>query len=297
MKNPLKSLISIIVIALSLFILYLFYDYYTYYPATRDGKVKGDVVSVASDVTGRITDIYIHDNNRVKKGETLIKIDQERFTNAVMQADGALEKAKVNYESAKREDKRYKSLGWAVSGQDKDTHNDSFREAQAELDSAISSKQAAEIDLKNSVIKSSVNGKVSNFSVRPGTYATKGQAIFSIVDTDSIYVIGYFEETKLKNINIGTPVAITLMGDNHSYHGVVQSISPGIQDNQLTSTSTSELASVNQSFSWVRLAQRIPVRILITDKINPSIFIVGRTASIKLQVNHCLISNKLCFNF
>lgn len=296
MKTKIRNIFSLIAIALSLFILYIFYYYYTYFPATRDGKIKGDVISVAADVTGRITDVYTHDNSKVKKEESLIKIDQERFSNSVAQATADLEKAKVNYSSAERDESRYNAVGWTISKQEKDAYSDRLKEAKAELDHAISAKQAAEIDLKNSVIKSSVNGKVSNFSVKPGAYATKGQPIFSIVDTDSIYVVGYFEETKIKNIKIGTAVSVTLMGEPHSYNGVVQSISPGIQDNQLTSYNPSELASVNQSFSWVRLAQRIPVRISITDKVDPDVFIVGRTASITLKDNACFIGKKICFN-
>src|SRR3546814_8040999 len=148
--------------------------------------------------------------------------------------------------------------------------------------SVLSSSYLARINLDRPQVPAPVNGIFTNFALRPAAYATTSQPVMALVDLDSFYVAGYFEETKLSHIHIGMPATIHIMGEVHSMQGHVQSLSAGIEDRERTTASGTLLANVNPTFSLVRLAQRIPVRIDI-DQVPPGMaLIAGRTATIAI---------------
>jgi multidrug resistance efflux pump len=124
-----------------------------------------------------------------------------------------------------------------------------------------------------------VNGTLSNFSLRPGNYVTAGQPVTALVDADSYYIAGYFEETKLRRIRVGDAVRVRLMGADADLAGHVTSIAPGIEDRERTDSSRM-LANVNPTFSWVRLAQRVPVRITLDQPIK---LVAGQTATVMVR--------------
>lgn len=118
-----------------------------------------------------------------------------------------------------------------------------------------------------------VNGIVTNFDLLPGRYVNAGAAVFALLGSDTFRVEGYFEETKLRRIRIGEDATVKLIGDPRLLSGHVESIANGIED-QNRSTSSNLLASVNPTFSWVRLAQRIPVRIKL-DNVPPDLLLAA----------------------
>ncbi len=163
----------------------------------------------------------------------------------------------------------------------RDESNTAVLEAQADLDEAQADLDAAALNMTRATVRATVNGVITNFSMRPGDYVTTGSAVAALVDSDSLYVDGYFEETKLPRIAIGDAATVTLLGGGPAIAGHVQSIDAGIADTERTA-SPNLLADVNPTFTWVRLASRVPVRIAL-DHVPPGTrLIAGLTATVQI---------------
>uniref|UniRef100_UPI0035CC3BBC efflux RND transporter periplasmic adaptor subunit n=1 Tax=uncultured Sphingomonas sp. TaxID=158754 RepID=UPI0035CC3BBC len=278
-----KVALTILVALLAAAVLWQLYAYYTYAPQTRDGKIEADVVPLAADVSGRVTAVYVHDNQVVKRGAVLFLVDRERLANALERADAAVGTARATMAAAEREDRRYRSLVGVVSLQDIDTRRSTAEQARASYAQTIADRDLARINLDRSTVRSPVNGTVTNFSLRPGAYATASVPVMAIVDSDSFYIAGYFEETKLPRIHDGARVTARVMGEARSILGHVTGLSAGIDDRERTTAAGTLLANVNPTFSWVRLAQRVPVRIAI-DRVPPGMaLIAGRTVTVSVD--------------
>jgi multidrug resistance efflux pump len=117
--------------------------------------------------------------------------------------------------------------------------------------------------------------------LRPGTYVTAGKGVMALVDTDTLHVEGYFEETKLPRIRIGAPARVRLMGDSRQLTGHVESIAAGIEDRD-RGQGASLLANVNPTFNYVRLAQRVPVRIALDEASREGELVAGRSATVEI---------------
>lgn len=278
-----RPILTLIAVLASAFVLWQLYIYYTYAPQTRDGKIRADVVPLATDVTGQVEVVHIHDNQVVHKGQLLLSLDKVRLRNALEQANAAVERANVQLVSARRENQRYQALQSAISQQERDDRRDTQSLAKANLDQALADQALARINLQRADLYAPVDGVVTNFSLRPGAYATAGEPIMALVDSNSYYVAGYFEETKLGRIKNGDRVIIRIMGEQHPLYGHVDGLSAGINDSERSTAAGNLLANVNPTFSWIRLAQRIPVRIAI-DKVPKGVeLIAGRTATVSLS--------------
>lgn len=278
--RPLVTLAAVLGAALVLWQLYL---YYTYAPQTRDGKLRADVVPLATDVSGKVEAVYVHDNQVVQKGERLLSLDKERLRNALAQAEAAVERSRVQLASAQRERKRYLELKTAVSAQQKDYRQDALAQANAELHQALADRELATLNLQRADLYAPVDGVVTNFSLRPGAYASAGQPVMTLVDSSSFYVAGYFEETKLAQISEQAKAIIWVMGEPQPLRGHVEGLSVGINDSERSTASGTLLANVNPTFSWIRLAQRIPVRIAIDEIPEGMKLVAGRTVSVSLE--------------
>jgi len=191
--------------------------------------------------------------------------------------------AKSQLDAARREFTRYSKLKGVVAPQELDNRVSALEQAQARLAQARAEESKAHIDLERSQVRSPVNGHVTNFSLRAGDYATAGQPVMALIDTDSFYVAGYFEETKLPYIHEGAHAVVRLMGEALPLNGHVESLSGGIEDRERAAEGGSLLANVNPTFSWVRLAQRVPVRIGLDDVPEGVALIAGRTATVTLD--------------
>ncbi len=259
------------------------YSYYHYAPQTRDGKILADIVPLATDISGTVEAVYVHDNQSVSKGTLLFSLDKQRLTSEVSQARAMVKQAKSTLHAADREYNRYLRLKSAVSAQQRDDKKDALAIARANLEKSQADLELAQINLNRADIYSPVDGVITNFSLKPGTFANAGVPVMALVDQSSFYVSGYFEETKLSRIRNGAMATVFVMGESKPMYGHVEGLSAGINDTERTTASGNLLANVNPTFSWIRLAQRIPVRIKL-DTVPPEfVLIAGRTVSIAIK--------------
>ncbi len=277
-----RALLTLFVVLVAIVAGWQLWSYYMLEPWTRDGRVRADVVTVAADVSGLISEVFVHDNEKVSKGQQLFRIDQRRFQYALDQAKANMASDQANLDQAKRDLVRSKSLTTAAITQQQVEHaQQSVDVVQAQLDAANAALEVAQLNLERSTVVAPVNGIVTNFALLPGRYANAGAAVFALIDSDTFRVEGYFEETKLSRIRVGENASVKLIGDPRVLSGHVESIAYGIED-QNRSTSGELLASVNPTFSWVRLAQRIPVRIKLDDVPPDLLLVAGRTATVSI---------------
>ncbi|WOC28235.1 HlyD family secretion protein [Pseudoalteromonas sp. N1230-9] len=281
--SSLRILLTISALVLAGITIWNLYIYYHFSPQTRDGKIRADIVQLAPDVSGRVEKVYVHDNQSVVKGTLLFSLDKARLSNEVDKAKATVMLSKATLLSAQRELERYNRLSTAVSVQLRDDKRDAVALASANMERSLAELALSELNLNRADVYSPVDGVVTNFSLRPGSFAKAGSPIMALIDQKSFYVSGYFEETKLSRISNGAKATIFVMGEKEPIYGHVEGLSAGISDSELSNTSDNMLANVNPTFSWIRLAQRIPVRIKI-DRIPPEFnLIAGRTVSVSLD--------------
>jgi RND family efflux transporter MFP subunit len=277
-----RTLLTFVVLLVAIVAGWQLWSYYMLEPWTRDGRVRADVVTIAADVPGLISDVFVHDNERVSKGQQLFRIDQRRFQYAFDQATADVASDQADLDQAKRDLVRSKSLtDIAITRQQVEKSQQAVDVAQAKLDAAKAALDVARLNLERSTVVAPVNGIVTNFDLLPGRYVNVGAPVFALIDSDSFRVEGYFEETKLRRIRVGEDATVKLIGDSRVLSGHVASVAYGIED-QNRSTSSELLASVNPTFSWVRLAQRIPVRIKLDDLPADLLLVAGRTATVSV---------------
>jgi RND family efflux transporter MFP subunit len=258
------------------------WDYYMNAPWTRDGHVRADVVPVAPDVSGFVTEVLVDDNQQVQHGDVLFRIDRARYAIALEQAEAVLDGRRAMLNQANADLKRYSALtlDLVVTKQKMDQVVATQGSAKAAYDQAVADRGLARLNLERSEVRASVSGVVTNMELRPGTYLTPGKAVMALLDSDTLHVEGYFEETKLPRIHVGDPVNVRLMGSDRLLRGKVESIAAGIEDRDRSAGATL-LANVNPTFNWVRLAQRIPVRIAL-DRTERSELVAGATATVEV---------------
>lgn len=277
-----RSAATIILVALAVIAAIAMWNHYERSPWTRDGRVRADVVRVTPDIGGLVTSVAVRDNQEVKAGDLLFVIDRPRYALALQQADAQVASARATLGQARREAKRDLALGDLVAAEAHEQNVARVATAQAALAQAMSSRDAAALNLKRTQVTASVNGVVTNLDLHVGDYVAAGKQAMALVDRDSLRVEGYFEETKLPLVCVGAPVTVRLMGEAADLHGRVESIAYGINDTT-RSDSGNLLPTVQPTFSWVRLAQRIPVRVKL-DKVPASVrLIAGRTATVTVE--------------
>jgi multidrug resistance efflux pump len=265
-----------------LFAIYALWMRYQIEPLTRDGKVRADVVPIAPDVSGLVTDVRVHDNETVSKGQVLLVIDPSRYRIALAQAEANLQSTQADLAEAIREDRRNRSMPDVVAEEATQQGRARVDKLRASVAQARSARDLAALNVERTLVRAPVDGTVTNMSLLPGTYLAAGKGAMALVSTQSLRVEGYFEETKLPAIHVGDPVSVYLMGVASEIHGHVQSIAGGVEDRERAG-GDAQLANVNPSFTWVRLAQRIPVRIAV-DSVPPGVTLVpGRTASVEIH--------------
>jgi multidrug resistance efflux pump len=251
-------------------------------PWTRDGHVRADVIQVAPDVSGLITEVKVVDNQQVKQGEVLFVIDQARYTLALRNAQATAQQRRATLDQARREDARNRALGNLVAREVVEETHSRVETATAALADAEVAIDTARLNLQRTVIVSPVDGYLNDRAPRVGEYISAGRAVLSVVDMHSFRVDGYFEETKLHGIDIGQPVDIKVMGEPGVLRGHVLSIVAAIEDRD-RQQSQNLLPNVNPAFSWVRLAQRIPVRVALDEVPADFRMIAGRTATVSVR--------------
>ena len=248
-------------------------------PWTRDGRVRADIVKVAPDEPGWVVSVAVIDNQIVRKGDPLFRLDTARYEIAVRQAEAAVGRARAVLAEAQREARRNVGLGDLIASEAREQSEARAQVAAAELTRALADLAVSRLEVARAVIVAPVNGAVTNLELRPGDYLTAGREALALVDSDSLHVDGYFEETKLRHIHLGDRVSVRLMGESQTLLGHVESIAPAIFDRE-RSASGDMVADINPTFTWVRLAQRVPVRIRLDVRALDVRLIAGRTATV-----------------
>jgi RND family efflux transporter MFP subunit len=252
-------------------------------PWTRDGRVNVEVVNIAAEISGKVITLNVVDNQPVKKGDVLFEIEPVDYQIALVQAEAAVESRKFDRDNALQESERRQKLGaQAVSSEEMNTALSTAHVAEVNYQAAVAARDQAKVNLDRTKIYSPVNGYVTNLTLRIGDYATPGQTKMTLVDSDSYWIVGYFEETKLPGIHEGDYAHVRLMGWHPEITGHVESFSRAIA-NTNSNPNFEGLANVDPIFTWVRLAQRIPVRIHIDHVPDDVKIVAGQTCTIVLD--------------
>jgi RND family efflux transporter MFP subunit len=258
-------------------------SYYLYSPWTRDARIRANVVTVAPDVAGYVNDIRVRNNQFVHKDDVLLVIDQDRYKLALATAEAAVASTHAQYLMLLDQYQRRLKLspGYTITIEALDNARRQSETANANYQQAIASRDTAALNLKRTEVRASVNGFITNLNLAKGTYASQGQAVMALIDSDSYRVEGYFEETKIPQIKAGASAEIHLMDGSPALQGTVLGIAMGITD-QDNPNGPQLLSSINPTFTWVRLAQRIPVSIHI-DVVPPGVVLsAGMTATVQI---------------
>jgi multidrug resistance efflux pump len=264
MKRLVRVLATLVIVAAASACGYELWNHYMLSPWTRDARVQADVVTIAPEVAGYVTDLRVKDNQFVHKGDVLFQIDSDDYRIALDRAVAVEQHDQASLDYAREDEQRKASLvpQGAIS---KDTYQKTMS-ALHEAEAAIALDQAeiakARLDLTRTIVRAPVNGFITNLTLVTGQYASVGMKLMALIDSDSYRIEGYFEETKIPRVAVGDRVAIHLLDGEPALRGHVESVSRGITDRD-NNNGPELLANVTPTFEWVRLAQRIPVRIHI----------------------------------
>jgi multidrug resistance efflux pump len=279
-RRTIRFALTLLLIAFAAFAVVGLWEHYMVAPWTRDGQVRVQVADIAPQVPGQVVELLVQDNQFVHKGDLLYVIDKGDYKVALDLAKADVASKVADLEVKKNENERRRKLtDLSASVEEKQIYEGSYSVAQAAYQTALANLEQAQLNMQRTEVRSTVNGFVTNLLLRVGDYANKGSPNIAIVDSDSYWVTGYFEETKLGSFQIGDAAEIDLMGFKDRLAGHVESITRGISSPNAT-VSTQGLPAVEAVYTWVRLAQRIPVRIKI-DSVPPTITLAaGLTATV-----------------
>jgi RND family efflux transporter MFP subunit len=279
MKKLISLIATLLILALAIWIGRLLWIHYMDTPWTRDGRVRADVINVAADVTGVVVDVPVKDNQPVKKGDLLMQIDPEHYQLAVKQAEAMVASRKATWEMRKVNASRRKDMdALVISAENREDASNVANSAQADYQLALAQLEAAQLNLQRTKVLAAVDGYVTNLNVHRGDYARIGEAKMAVVDKNSFWVYGFFEETKLPHVKIGDPADMQLMS-GEVMKGHVESIARAIYDRD-NPESRELIADVNPTFNWVRLAQRVPVRIHLDNVPEGVVLAAGITCTV-----------------
>ena len=276
------TMTGVVLVVTALAVALIWQDYVTS-PWTRDGRVRVLVASVAPQVSGQIVELHVVDNQVVHKGDILYVIDPFDFRVSVDSAKATMQSRAADLQVKQTQAQRRQSLtSLAASVEEKQQYAGTAAMAQGEFAAAQVQLAQAEVNLKRTNVRSPVNGYITNLTLRVGDYASTSMANISVIDSDSFWIDGYFEETKLGRICVGDTVEAEMMGYARPVIGHVQSFGRGISVSDAAS-STQGLPNVNPVYTWVRLAQRVPIRVHI-DTVPPGLLLAsGLTATVRVR--------------
>lgn len=280
-KRLLRAGLTLAVAVAAVFLVSALWRAYVVAPWTRDGRVSAQIVRIAPEVSGTVAEVSVTDDQYVKQGEVLYRIDKAGFALALAQAEAQLAAAEVSWRQKAEEARRRRGMESLVPAEDIQRANQAVAIAQAEVRSAQVAVDRAKLDLTRTELRAPADGYVTRLRLNKGDYAVAGQPNLALIDAHSFWITGYFEETKLHGIQPGAPARIRLMGFDEVLPGRVASIGRGITDSNQQADAQG-LPSVEPSFSWVRLAQRIPVRVEFEHVPHELVLAVGMTGSIEV---------------
>ncbi|RBP81904.1 HlyD family secretion protein [Marinomonas rhizomae] len=283
MTKYLRILVTVLMVVVAVFAGRWVWNDYMHSPWTRDGRIRADIVTVAPDVSGWVTNLNITNDQAVKEGDLLFSVDQQRYQAALSQSKANTENALYSWQLAKHKYERRTALlsQKAISAEDLESSRISTEIAKANYDLAVSQQTTAQLNLNRTQVRAPVSGHIINLNLRQGNYVSQGVAVFSIVRSGSFYVTGYFEEAKIPLVHLNQQAKITLLSGGKPLTGHVASIGKAIA-NTNTQSNSQLLPQVQQTFNWVRLSQRIPVDITLDPSNDERHLSAGMTATIHL---------------
>ena len=282
-RAPWRSLVTLCFVALAAYCGWKTWNADIDTPSTRDGTVRAYVVTMAPEVAGRIVALPVADNQYVHKGDLLVTIEPTDYSIAVQQAQASVDQARASAGNATREAQRREALSdLSVSQEQRQTFQANAAALEAAYRKAQADLEQARENLARTSIRSPVNGYVTNLMAQVGDYATVGKNVVSVVNADSFWVDGYFEESYLRRIHVGDTATVRLMGWPEPVLGHVESIARGITVAN-AEQGQSGLATVNPVYTWVQLAQRVPVRVRIDQVPEDMSLVVGQTANVSIE--------------
>lgn len=275
MSQPVRILVTVAVVVLAIIAGNWIWNYYLYAPWTRDGKVRAEIITLSPDVSGWVSELPVTDNQRVSRDTLLLRVDPQRYQAAITKARAQMEVAQTRLAMAELNRER-------SNGDARQQAALNVKLASADLDMAQAELRAAELDLERTEVRAPADGTVVNLTIQQGNFAQRGKPVLSMVKSGSFYVTGYFEETKLPLVHIGQRASVVLMNGAHTLQGKVTSVGQAIA-NANTRTDQQLLPQVQQTFNWVRLAQRIPVHIELESIPDHILLAAGMTATVRLH--------------
>ena len=282
LKKLFGVLFTLLVVCLALILGRLLWVHYMNDPWTRDGRVRAEVITIAPDVAGLVTEIAVRDNQWVNKGDLLLQIDPEHYEIAVHQAEASVAARKATLAMRQQNARRRADIdSLVVSRENREDASSAALAAEADLRQAQAQLELARLNLKRTRVLAPVDGYVTNLSVFKGDYAAAGAPKLAVIDAHSFWVYGYFEETKLPHVRVGAVAEMRLMS-GQTLQGHVESIARGIYDRD-NPQSRELTADVNPTFNWVRLAQRVPVRIALDPLPEGLLLAAGTTCTVVLE--------------
>ncbi len=287
MKLFVKIVLNLLIFGSAIYFGYEKFEEYFSNPWTRDGQVRAQVIQVSPRISGMVMEIAVIDNQFVKKGSLLFKIDQSPFKIEIAQTRAELKRERANLRGTKIEYERVNKIAkkdkGAVSQKDLIRHEVNYHKSLAQIDSLKEALNAARLNLSFTKIYASVDGYVSNINFQVGSQAVANQPILALVDSNSFWVFGYFRESMIGEIKIGDEAKVTLMAYKEKpISGKVESIGWGIAHSD-GNPGENLLPSIKPVFQWIRLAQRIPVRIKL-DKLPDGVELrFGLSASVMVM--------------
>jgi len=274
-----RTAITVILVILAFIAIFHAWVYYTESPWTRDARFSADVVAIAPDVSGLITEVDVKDNQLVKKGQTLFVIDRPRYQKALAEADADVAYYQALADEKRREAGRRNKIGAvALSREEVDQANSNLQTVEHQLARAQATRDLARLDLERTVIRAPSDGWITNLNVYGGEFITRGSTAVALVKKGTFYVTAYMEETKLEGVRPGYRAEITPLGSTRVLKGTVDSIASGVT-NASSTVDAKGMATVDSNLEWVRLAQRVPVRIHL-DKQTDNLWPAGTTATV-----------------
>jgi multidrug resistance efflux pump len=286
-RKFLGYLVTLTALVAAGYVLSNMFSEYLFQPWTRDGHVRAQIIKITPRVSGPIVELPIHDNQRVQKGDLLFRIDPRTYELAVEQAEAKLKQAQaselVKQDQATRGKELYKKDRGAISEQALVRKKNDLLVAKANVQVAQSNLDKARLDLEFTEVRAPVDGYVTNLLLRYGSQTVANQPALALIDSDSFWVHGYFKETQVEYIRKDNKAVIKLMTyPDAPLEGVVDSMGWGIAQ-QDGAPAADLLPSIKPSFDWIRLAQRIPVRIRLTRIPDEVDLRVGSSASVFIE--------------
>lgn len=281
-----RYLITLLLVVAASSVVYNYYQSYSSNPWTRDGQVSAYIVSITPRVTGQVTKVHIEDNSQVAKGDLLFEIDPSIYQAAYNKALATQKQARALLAKAKNEEQRALNLEKRTPGAlpvlTLNNLNNAVETNAANVALAKANVEEAHLNLKYTKVYAPTNGFITNLNLREGSQVVANTPVVALIDEDSFWIEGYFKETDLVNVAPNDKAIVTLMMHNDvQLKGHIKSIGFGIAT-QDGSTGNNLLPNVNPNFQWIRLAQRIPIKVVLDNVPEDLQLRVGMTASIKI---------------